>query len=124
MNKSLRLRQPSAIKYASTDVVNVAVEIGPIITSRAYEATVVLQGVSPALREVGGTRSATVHLTGPQPWLDTLSSSDVSLSCDLSSITAPGTYTLPLTCEVAGSEGQSYTSEIAPASVVVTVIEQ
>lgn len=124
VNKSLRVRQPSTIKYASTDMVNVAVEIGPIITSRAYETIVSLQGLSASLREVGGIRTATVHLTGAQPWLDTLSSADVSLTCDLSSITAPGTYTLPLTCEVAGSEGQTYTSEIVPAGVVVTVIER
>lgn len=124
VNKALRVRQPSTLKYVSTDMVNVAVEIGPIITSRAYEATVSLQGLNAALREVGGIRSATVHLTGAQPWLDTLGAGDVSLTCDLSSITAPGTYTLPLSCEVAGSEGQAYTCEIAPAGVVVTVIEQ
>lgn len=122
VTKSLRVRQPSSIKYASTDQVNVAVEIGPIITSRAYEAKVALQGLSAALREVGGLRTATVYLTGAQPWLDSLGAANVSLTCDLSSIAEPGTYMLPLTCTVEGSEGQSYTSEINPASVVVTVI--
>ena len=124
VTKSLRVRQPSTIKYASTDMVSVAVEIGPVITSRAYEATVTLMNLPTALREVGGIRTATVHLTGAQPWLDSLGAGDVSLSCDLSSISEPGTYTLPLTCTVKGSEGESYTSEINPASVVVTVIER
>lgn len=124
VTKSLKVRQPSTIKYASTDMVIVSVEIGPVITSRAYEAAVSLQGLNASLREVGGLRTATVHLTGAQPWLDTLGASDVALACDLSSITEPGTYTLPLVCEVAGSEGQEFTCEISPASVVVTVIER
>lgn len=124
VTKTLKVRQPSTIKYSSTDSVIVAVEIGPIITTRAYETAVALQGLSAALREMGGLRTATVHLTGPQPWLDSLSASDVTLSCDLSTIDGPGTYTLPLTCSVTGSEGQNYTVEIVPASVVVTVIER
>lgn len=122
--KALKVRQPSTIKYSSTDSVTVAVEIGPVITTRAYEIAASLQGLSAALREMGGLRIATVHLTGPQPWLDSLSASDVKLSCDLSTIDGPGTYTLPLNCTVAGSEGQSYTVDIVPASVVVTVIER
>lgn len=124
VTKSLPVRQPSSIKYSSTDQVSVAVEIGPIITSRAYEATVKLQGLPASLREVGGLRTAIVHLTGAQPWLNSFGSNSVSLTCDLSSITEPGTYTLPLACTVANSEGQSYTIEINPPSVVVTVIEQ
>ncbi len=124
VTKSLRVRQPSTVKYVSTDVVSVAVEIGPIITSRAYEARVDLTGLAPQLREAGGLRTATVYLTGPQPWLDGLSAGDVSLSCDLSGITESGTYTLPVTCQVNGGEGQTYTSEISPASVVVMVIER
>ena len=124
VTKALKVRQPSTIKYSSTDSVTVAVEIGPVITTRAYEIAASLQGLSVALKEMGGLRIATVHVTGPQPWLDSLSAGDVKLSCDLSTIDVPGTYTLPLTCTVAGSEGQNFTVEIVPASVVVTVIER
>ena len=101
-----------------------AVEIGPVIPTRAYEIAASLQGLSAALKEMGGLRIATVHVPGPQPWLDSLSAGDVKLSCDLSTIDVPGTYTLPLTCTGAGSEGQNFTVEIVPASVVVTVIER
>ena len=124
VNKQLRVRQPSTIKYASTDAVTVAVEIGPIITTYAYDVRVDLQGLSPALREVGGIRTATVYLTGAEPWLNSLSLNDISLTCDLGSIAQPGTYTMPLACTVKDSEGQSYICEITPASVVVTVIER
>ena len=124
INKSLRVRQPSTLKYLSTDSVTVAVEIGPVITSRAYDCRVELIGLAPSLREVGGIRTATVHLTGPQPWLDSLDAADVTLSCDMGVIGTSGTYTLPLICQVEGSQGQSYTCDIAPSSVVVTVIER
>ena len=124
ITRALKIRRPSSVRYASTDTVTVAVEIGPIITTRAYEAAVELLGLSSALREMGGLRTATVHLTGPQPWLDKLSAGAVTLNCDLGTIDGPGTYTLPLTCSVKGGEGQNYTVEIVPASVVVTVIER
>jgi hypothetical protein len=122
VNKAIRVRQPSTLKYVSTDLVTVAVEIGPVITTRAYEAQVELYGLAANLREVGGLRTASVLLTGAQPWLDGLSSADVKLSCDMGSIAEPGTYVLPITCTVEGGEGESYTCEINPPSVVVTVI--
>lgn len=124
VNKSLRVRQPSTIKYASTDEVTVAVEIGPITTTRAYEVKVEMTGLDATLREAGGTRTATVYLTGGQPWLDSLNASDLTLTCDLSGAVIPGTYTIPLTCTVKGDDGQVYSCEISPASVVATVIER
>ena len=102
----------------------VAVEIGPVITTHAYDVRVDLQGLSPALREAGGIRVATVRITGAQPWLNSLNINDISLTCDLGSIAEPGTYTMPLACTVNNSEGQTYTCEIAPTSVVVTVIQR
>ena len=122
VSKQLRVRQPSTIKYASTDVVNVAVEIGPVITTYAYDVRVNLTGLSPALKEVGGIRVATVHITGAKPWLNSLSLNDITLSCDLGSIAEAGTYTMPISCTVENSEGQAYTCEIAPTSIVVTVV--
>lgn len=124
VSKQLKVRQPSTIQYASTDSFTVAVEIGPVITTHAYDVRVDLQGLSPALREAGGIRVATVRITGAQPWLNSLSVNDISLTCDLGSIAEPGTYTMPLSCTVANSEGQTYTCEITPASVVVTVIQR
>ncbi len=124
VNKSIKVRQSSALKYISSDSVTVAVEIGPVITTRAYDTRVELNGLAATLREAGGIRTATVYITGAQPWLETLESSDLSLVCDLSVIAEPGTYVLPLTCTVKDNEGQSYTCEINPASVVVTVLER
>lgn len=124
INKSLRVRQPSTLKYVSTDTVTVAVEIGPIITSRTYEGRVELQGLLPDLREAGGIRTATLYVTGAQPWLDSLTADDIAFTCDLSGITEPGTYTLPVSCVINNDAGQSYTYEINPTAVVVTVIER
>ena len=124
VSKQLRVRQPSTIKYASTDMINIAVEIGPVITTHAFDVRVDLQGLSPALKEAGGIRMAAVHITGAKPWLNSLSLNDIELTCDLGSIAEPGTYTMPITCTVKNSEGQAFTYEIAPTSIVVTVIQR
>ncbi|MBR6668079.1 MAG: hypothetical protein IKL25_06930 [Clostridia bacterium] len=124
VSKSLKVRQPSTIKYASTDSVTVAVEIGPVITTHAFDVRVDLQGLAPELREVGGMRIAAVDITGAKPWLNSLSVNDITLTCDLSSIEVPGTYTLPLSCVVENAQGETYTLEINPANVVVTVIQR
>jgi hypothetical protein len=100
------------------------VEIGPVITTHAFEARVDLQGLSPAFKEVGGIRTATVRITGAKPWLNSMSVNDISLTCDLSSIAAPGTYTMPLACVIETGEGQEYSCEVNPSIVVVTVIER
>ena len=122
VNKALKVRQPATVKYVSTDTVTVAVEIGAIFTTRNYEIPVELVGLDPTLQEAGGTRTGTVSLTGSQPWLDSLGTDTITLTCDLSGITEPGTYTLPLACTVMDDERQVYTCEINPATVVVTVI--
>lgn len=121
VNKVLWVRSPSTIKYASTDMVTVAVEIGPIMTGRAYASQIRLLDMASNLMETSGMQSATVYIQGAQNWLDTLSSSDIMVYCDMSGITEPGTYTVPLTCVVEGGENQSYTCDIMPQTVDVVI---
>ena len=123
VSKVLWVRSPSTIKYASTDMVTVAVEIGPIITGRAYASQIRLLDMPTHLMETSGMQSATVYIQGAQNWLDTLSSSDIMVYCDMSGITEPGNYTVPLTCVVEGGENQSYICDIMPQTVDV-IIEQ
>lgn len=121
IKKLLWVRTPSSVKYATTDVVTVAVEIGPIITGRAYVSPIRLVDLPLHLMETSGMQSATVYINGAQYWLDSLSSSAITIYADLSSITEPGVYEVPLNCVVAGGEGQSYTCDIMPATVSVTL---
>lgn len=120
-SKIFLLRSSNVIKYASTDVVTVAVEIGPIITGRAYVAPIRLENLPIYLMETSGMQSATVYIRGAQYWLDSLSSADVSVFSDLSNITEAGTYEVPLNCVVQGGEGQSYTCDIMPETVMITI---
>lgn len=124
VNKSLRVRTPSTIKYVSTDAVTVAVEIGPILTGRAYVAQIRLKDLPITLMETSGVQSATVYISGAQNWLNSLSSSAITVFSDLSGISAPGTYTVPLNCVVQGGDGQNYTCDIMPQSVTVTIEER
>lgn len=121
IKKVLWLSTPSSIRYASTDMVTVSVEIGPIMTGRAYVAPIRLTNLPIYLMETSGMQSATVYISGPQAWLDSLSSSAVSIFCDLGNITEPGVYEVPLNCTVQGGEMQSYTCDIMPQSVSVTI---
>ncbi len=120
-SKVFLLRSPNAIQYSSTDVVTVAVEIGPIITGRAYVAPIRLENLPIYLMETSGMQSATVYIRGAQYWLDSLSSSAISVFSDLSNITSPGIYEVPLNCVVQGGEDQSYTCDIMPQSVTITI---
>lgn len=121
IKKVLLLKSPSAVKYASTDVVTVAVEIGPIMTGRAYVAPIRIQNLPIYLMETSGMQSATVYINGAQNWLDGFSSSAINISCDLGSITEPGEYEVPLNCTVLGGENQSYTCDIMPQTVTVVI---
>lgn len=124
MNTSIRVRQPSTLKYVSTDSVTVAVEIGPIITSRAYEVPVELFGLAEHLSVNGQPGSATVYIAGMQNWLNSLSVNHFTVKGDMSAITEPGEYTIPLICEVEGGEDQPYACEVTPATLTVTVTER
>ena len=121
VKKVLLLNKPAAVKYASSDVVTVAVEIGPIMTGRAYVAPIRLLNLPIYLMETSGMQSATVYISGAQNWLDSLSSSAINIFCDLGSITEPGVYEVPLNCMVQGGENQSYTCDIMPQTVTVTI---
>lgn len=123
VSKSLRVRQPSTLKYVSTDTVTVAVEIGPVIVSNNFDVRIEMHGLNASLHGSIGDRMATVHITGAKLWMDSLRAADIALTCDLSAITAPGTYALPVSCKIANDAGQTYTYEISPANVVVTITE-
>jgi YbbR domain-containing protein len=61
-------------------------------------------------------------VTGPQPVIEALVASDVQVSADVSAITTPGTYRIPLTVLLpAGATDATVT--ILPAEVVVVVSE-
>lgn len=121
LSKILWVQAPGNVEYASTDMITVAVEIGPIMTGRAYVAPIRLVDLAQHLMETSGMQSATVYISGAQNWLDGISASSISIYCDMSSISEPGVYEVPLNCTVYGGEGQNYTCDIMPQTVSVTI---
>jgi hypothetical protein len=121
VNKILWMQAPGNVRYASTDMITVAVEIGPVITGRAYVAPIRLNDLATHLMETSGMQSASVYISGPQIWLDSISASAVTVYGDMSGITEPGVYEIPLNCVVQGGEGQNYTCDIMPQTVTVTI---
>ena len=102
----------------------VAVEIGPVISSRTIDGLRVdLTGVGNGLNATLAVGQAAVTITGPQLFVDALRPYHLTLSCDASGLTA-GTYDLPVICQVSAEGGESYTIEVSPATVQVTLKER
>ncbi len=122
--ETLPVRQSSLVKYTSTDTVSVTVEIGPIVVDRSWEHIPVAVAHSPVGYEVEmNTSEVAFHVRGAQLWADRLSRAALKVTCDLSGITGPGEYEVPLQCHVDHADGQSYTCEVEPAMVTVIVTE-
>lgn len=115
----LRLRKPSELQYLSTDTINVAVEIGPVVTERTFsDAKVTLTGVASNLRGKLDSTTAGVTLRGEELALKALRANAVTLVCDASGLTA-GTWDLPVVCTLAGFE-----ATVLPATIRVTLTEK
>ena len=84
-------------------------------------APIRLNDLATHLMETSGMQSASVYISGPQIWLDSISASAVTVYGDMSGITEPGVYEIPLNCVVQGGEGQNYTCDIMPQTVTVTI---
>lgn len=122
INQRLRLRDPGNLTYTSASAVTVAVEIGPVIQSGTYNnIRLGVQNVGNGLDASLGTKYGSVIVSGPQLWLKKLRTADISLYCDAYGLPA-GTYHLPLICAITGSDGQSYSVEVSPSTVEVTII--
>lgn len=124
VTQSMRIRQPAQLEAISTSEIVVTVEIGPVVRTDIFENIPVKVKNLPegcAAHVDASATSATVHITGEHRWLSTLHSYSFTLYCDATNLT-PGNYELPLLCSVRGSEGRSFTYEIDPATVQVTII--
>ena len=120
-NQQVKVRKPSELVYLSSDSVTVAVEIGPVIRERTFEnVKVTVEGVENGLRAELSVKNADVNITGAQLWVETLKANALTLVCDASGL-AEGTYQLPVICQVAGSDGQTFSVEVVPETIAVTI---
>ena len=120
-NQQVKVRKPSELVYLSSDSITVAVEIGPVIRERTFEdVRVTVSGVENGLRADPSVKNADVTITGAQLWVETLKANALTLVCDASGL-AEGTYQLPVICQVEGSDGQTFSVEVVPETIAVTI---
>ena len=120
-NQQVKVRKPSELVYLSSDSITVAVEIGPVIRERTFEdVRVTVSGVENGLRADPSVKNADVTITGAQLWVETLKDNALTLVCDASGL-AEGTYQLPVICQVEGSDGQTFSVEVVPETIAVTI---
>lgn len=118
----VNIRRPSTLQTLNPTSVTVTVEIGPVIRSRTFESLrVTVTGVSDDLNAtLTQTRYASVTVTGPQLWVESLRNADITLTCNAADL-AEGEYDLPLLCTIQDAEGVDYTVEISPETLPVTL---
>ncbi|MCH5286296.1 MAG: hypothetical protein J1E43_02650 [Christensenellaceae bacterium] len=122
-NRSLRLRDPGGLAYTSTSIITVAVEIGPVIQNSTYSnIRLSVQNIENGLSATLGTKYGSVVVSGPQLWIQKVRTSDVTLYCDAYGLSA-GTYQLPVLCAI-NSSGETYSVDVTPATVEVTIVEK
>ena len=120
-NQRLRLRDPGGLAYTSTNIITVAVEIGPVIQSSLYSNLVFsVLNVGEGLAATPGIRYGSVTVSGPQLWLAELKAKKITLYCDATGL-SEGNYQLPLLCRIEGSDDQPYSVEVSPALVDVAI---
>lgn len=120
----LKVRRPSELVYLSSDSVTVEVEIGPIIQEKVLEGLKIsTENLEKNLKATLSDKTATVTISGPQLWVKGLRSSHVTLTCDLAGLTA-GEYDLPIACTVQDDDGQTYTTDVSPATLHVIIEEK
>ena len=120
VNRQIRIRKPSELTYLSQDSVTVAVEIGPVFSSRIFHGVrIELTGVPDGMTGSLSLRAADVDLEGELLQLVELRLGDVHLYVDAEGL-GEGTHELPVHCEVS-KDGSEWKATVSPATVYVTI---
>ena len=117
----IKVRQPAEIENLSSTSVTVTVEIEPVSANRSFDnLRIDTLGLADGLALALDKSRASVTISGPKLWVDSLRASNVSLSADLTGL-KEGVYSVPIMCTVTDSEQIKYTYATDPAIVQVTL---
>jgi len=112
---------PVNLEFISADQATVTVVIRPKTETVVFaDVPVELTQLPENMTVLTQPAAATVTVSGPQVWVQSLTAEDVRLSCDASGL-AEGTHELPLQCAISGGEGQEHTIELSRLTVQVTL---
>lgn len=124
VHKQMQLRKPDGQKYMSAENITVAVEIGPVIQDSTFSnLRLSVENVADGLKASLGTKNASVIVSGPQLWIKKLRSGNITLYCDAYGLPV-GTYDLPVLCAISGSDSMTYSIDVSPATIEVTITEK
>jgi YbbR domain-containing protein len=97
------------------------VEIEPVNANRSFDnLRINTLGLADGLALAVDKSRASVTISGPKLWVDSLKASNVTLSADLTGL-KEGVYNVPILCTVTDSEQIKYTYATDPAIVQVTL---
>ncbi len=117
----IKVRQPAEIENLSSTSVTVTVEIEPVNANRSFDnLRISTLGLADGLALAVDKSRASVTISGPKLWVDSLKASGITLSADLTGL-KEGVYNVPILCTVADSEQIKYTYATDPAIVQVTL---
>jgi YbbR domain-containing protein len=117
----IKVRQPAEIENLSSTSVTVTVEIEPVNANRSFSNLHIdTLGLADGLALAVDKSRASVTISGPKLWVDSLKASNVTLSADLTGL-KEGVYNVPILCTVTDSEQIKYTYATDPAIVQVTL---
>lgn len=117
----IRVRRPAGTVRLTPDSVTVAVEIGPIISERAFSNLKVnFVNVPEGFKAQADSQRTSIAVNGPLLWLEKIKNSHIDLWVDLSDL-PEGTHKVPIQCEISGAEGISYVYRAVPATLNVTL---
>lgn len=121
--QQVKVRRPTELIYLSADTITVEVEIGPVIQQKEMtDQRVRIINLDEELRANASVEKASLVITGPKLWVQGLRSYHISLTCDAAGL-EPGEHEVPIVCTIQNDEGQTYTVDINPATVQLTVAE-
>ncbi len=124
INGPVRIRYPSELSYMSSTACTVVVEIGPIITDRTFsDIRLGVENVERGFTASLGTKMGSVTITGPQLWINSLGKNHVTLYVDASGLQA-GVYDLPVLCRISGNLPESYSIDVLPETIEVTITQK
>jgi len=120
----VKVRKPSELTYLSSTSVMLAVEIGPILVTRDYDGVALsLTDTDDGLIATSETSNVSVSVTGPKLTLDKLKSSALKAYVSTAGLAA-GTYALPVELSISNVDEETYTCDITPQNVSVTITQQ
>ena len=114
----VRLRRPSGVAHLSADSATVTVEIAPVMMERIFRSVrISADGINGGLSASLSQRTVDVTIRGPQLSLANVKQSQIAASVDLSKLTEPGTYEVPVV--VSAGDDEDFTLAAEPASITV-----